>query len=144
MQFGGPNLRDKSNLPADLNEAEQVKGLDGIGIVKISCGDYHAAAVDSNGDLYTWGGGKTNQFSKGQCGHGNTEFQQNPKRVEALAHKRVAKVSCGAFHTLVLTEDQQLYTFGSGVYGECGHGEFGDVHTPKKIEIPKNKNKAYQ
>lgn len=61
-----------------------------------------------------------------------------------MAHKRIAKVSCGAFHTLALTEDQQLFTFGSGVYGECGHGEFGNVHTPKKIEIPRNQNKAYQ
>jgi alpha-tubulin suppressor-like RCC1 family protein len=49
----------------------------------------------------------------------------------------VEKVSCGAFHTLVLTVDKQLYTFGSGSHGECGQGEYGDLHTPKKIDIPK-------
>ena len=144
MQLGGPNLRDKSNLPPDLNEAEKVQGLDGLEMVQMSCGDHHAAAVDAHGDLYTWGGGKTNQFNKGQCGHGNTEFLERPKRVEGLSHKRVAKVSCGASHTLVLTEDQQLYTFGSGVYGECGHGDYGNVHTPKRIEIPKPKSKGRQ
>jgi len=44
-------------------------------------------------------------------------------RVEALAHKRVEKVSCGGFHTMVLTDDKQLYTFGSGYSGECGAGD---------------------
>jgi hypothetical protein len=37
-----------------------------------------------------------------------------------------------------------VYTFGSGIYGECGHGEYGNLCLPKRIEIPKNKNKGYQ
>ena len=58
-QFGGSNMFDKSNLPGDLNDAYKVKGLEGKNFVQISCGNYHCAAIDSNGDLYTWGGGKT-------------------------------------------------------------------------------------
>jgi alpha-tubulin suppressor-like RCC1 family protein len=43
-----------------LNELAEVKGdIQGKDIVQISCGDYHGAAVDSLGSLYTWGGGKT-------------------------------------------------------------------------------------
>ena len=142
--LGGPNMKDKANLPQDLNESIEVAGLQGKDIVQISCGDYHAAAVDVNGDLYTWGGGKSAQFNKGQCGQGNAEFCEHAKRVEALAEKRVEKVSCGAFHTLVVTEDKQLYAFGSGVYGECGHGDYGNLQVARKIEIPKSKNKASQ
>ena len=55
-------MRDKANLPGDLNELCEVPGLQGRDIVSISCGDYHAAAIDFNGDLYTWGGGKTAQY----------------------------------------------------------------------------------
>jgi alpha-tubulin suppressor-like RCC1 family protein len=84
-----------------------------LNIVGISCGDYHAAAIDGEGNLYTWGGGKNSQYNKGQCGHGNTDFCDKPKRVEALSHKRVQKVSCGPFHTLVITEDREAYAFGS-------------------------------
>lgn len=119
-------MKDKANLPTDLNEVSMVQGLEGRDIQSISCGDYHAAAVDVNGDLYTWGGGKSAQFNKGQCGHGNFEFCEYAKRVEGLAEKRVEKVSCGAFHTMVMTEDKQLYTFGSGVYGECGTGDLSN------------------
>lgn len=63
--------------------------------------------------------------------------------MEALADKRVKKVSCGAYHTILLTVDNYVYTFGSGIYGECGHGEYGNLSYPKRIEIPKIKNKGY-
>ena len=58
-------MRDKANLPGDLNELCEVPGLEGRDIVSISCGDYHDAAIDFNGDLFTWGGGKSAQFNKG-------------------------------------------------------------------------------
>ena len=35
-----------------------VVALQGISITHITCGSYHTAAVSSNGELYTWGGGK--------------------------------------------------------------------------------------
>lgn len=63
-------------------------------------------------------------------------------RVEALSHKRVLKVVCGAFHTLVLTEEKELYTFGSGNSGECGHGDNKDTLVPKLLSIPKEKKKS--
>jgi alpha-tubulin suppressor-like RCC1 family protein len=47
-----------------------------------------------------------------------------PEKVQALASKRIIKVACGGFHTLALTSENEVYAFGSGVYGECGYGEF--------------------
>jgi alpha-tubulin suppressor-like RCC1 family protein len=58
--LGGPNMKEKSQGQNDLNELAEVKGdIQGKDIVQISCGDYHGAAIDSLGNLYTWGGGKT-------------------------------------------------------------------------------------
>jgi len=37
-----------------------------------------------------------------------------------------------------MTEDKKLFTFGSGIYGECGTGDVANVPTPKQIDIPKN------
>lgn len=65
-----------------------MQGLKDRDIVHIDCGEHHIAALDSNGDLYTWGGGKASQ-NKGQTGHGHNQFVEEPKRVEALASKRV-------------------------------------------------------
>ena len=32
-----------------------VSKLEGVDIVSVACGDKHSAAVDSDGNLYTWG-----------------------------------------------------------------------------------------
>lgn len=49
LTLGGTNLKDKANVPQDPNTADIVTELQGKGIVKVSCGDYHAAAIDENG-----------------------------------------------------------------------------------------------
>ena len=38
-----------------------------------------------------------------------------------------------------MTEDKQLFTFGSGQYGECGTGDLANVSKPAKVTIPKQK-----
>jgi len=58
-------MMDKNSIPGDANEASGVPGLEGIECTQISAGDMHAAAVDVDGNLYTWGGGKTKQYNKG-------------------------------------------------------------------------------
>ena len=58
FQLGGTNMLDKSLVPQDMNEANGVPGLEEVRVVQIACGDYHGAAIDDEGDLYTWGGGK--------------------------------------------------------------------------------------
>ena len=103
--LGGQNT--KSASAADSNTASELGGnLTGRDIVAISCGDFHGAAIDSTGCLYTWGGGKSTQHNRGQCGHGSTAFCEQPKQVLAFMDKRVQRVVCGAMHTLVLTEDK--------------------------------------
>ena len=92
-------------------------------IVQIDCGDFHSVALDTEGKVFTWGGGGP-AYNKGQCGHGHNDDVEQPLEVESLTHKTVVKVSAGGFHTLVLSSDNELYSWGSGTYGECGTGEF--------------------
>ena len=35
-----------------------------------------------------------------------------------------------------MTSENELYSFGSGVYGECGYGEFSDTSKPKLVKFP--------
>ena len=37
---------------------------------------------------------------------------------------------------MVLTSENDLFGFGSGVYGECGYGEFLDTNKPKIVQLP--------
>lgn len=46
----------------------------------------------------------------------------------------VAAVACGWRHSVALTADGDLWTFGWSKYGQLGHGDFVDQLRPKKIE----------
>ena len=51
--------------------------------------------------------------------------------MKALQHKQVKKVSAGGYHTLALTEDNELYAWGSGIYGELGGGNQKSSNMPQ-------------
>ena len=75
--------------------------LSNLRVINISAGESHSAAVTQTKKLYTWGNG-----SYGRLGTGFDIDNLKPVLVEDLAHKDMLKVSCGTFHTLVLsTED---------------------------------------
>lgn len=79
--------------------------LTGQIITRATCGSYHTAAVSSNGDLYTWGGGMY-----GKLGHGNECGHSTPRRVETLVGLTIVDIACGSRHTAVVTNKGCLYT----------------------------------
>ena len=85
-------------------EPKLVQALAGLSTIQIDAGEHHLAAVDLNGDLYTWGC-QSAQQNRGQLGHGDFKGSEQPKRVTALESQRVTRVSCGGYHTLVLTQE---------------------------------------
>src|SRR4051812_5539552 len=58
------------------------------------------------GQVYSWG------LNKGQLGHSDLANRTTPELISALAGKRAVQVACGFLHSLVLTEDNVLYSFG--------------------------------
>ena len=42
-------------------------------------------------------------------------------------------MACGAEHTVCLTEEGGVFSFGSGQYGQLGHGSKSDEQLPRKI-----------
>lgn len=70
----------------------------------------HTAAVDSEGNLYTWGFGGSFWGGVGGLGHGDESEQPRPKLVQSLLSygAKVGSVSCGEKHTLILTDDGEV------------------------------------
>ena len=114
-------------------------------IKEISCGDYHSCALSENGILYSWGGGGES-YNKGQCGHGTTNDIQKPKKVDFFIKNnlKIKRVSCGGYHTIVITESNELYSFGKGIYGQCGYGQPDNTPTPKRVVFNENQNEKYE
>ena len=56
-----------------------------------------------------------------------------PRAVAALRHLRVVRVACAA-HTLALTAQGELYSWGHGKQGQLGHGGSTSEATPRRVE----------
>ena len=70
---------------------------------------------DIQGCLYTWGNGKHCEL-----GDGFQEIRLNPQQINLATHRGepVVMVSCGASHTVLLTEAGCVWTCGDGRYGK--------------------------
>ncbi|XP_071595328.1 RCC1 and BTB domain-containing protein 2 isoform X4 [Heliangelus exortis] len=82
-------------------------------VVNIACGQMCSMAVVENGEVYVWG-----YNGNGQLGLGSSGNQPTPCRIAALQGIRVQRVACGYAHTLVLTDEGQIYAWGANSYGQ--------------------------
>ena len=100
-------------------------------------GSGRAVAVENRGRLVwfvlprgrSWGYG-----SYGRLGHSDQQAQWQPKKVEAFAGRRVVTVSAGDLHSLAITADGSIWSWGGGRFGRLGHGDYQNRLLPKKIE----------
>ncbi len=87
----------------------------------IAAGYNHTLALTDTGDIYSWG---INDV--GQLGLGNKETPKiTPQKVEANGIK-FTDISAGYNHSLALTKDQKMYSWGRNFWGELGLGTSGE------------------
>jgi len=96
---------------------------------RVSCGYFHSAALLLNGDLQCWG---SSEF--GQTGHGTKEDIRTPRIVEGLVGKRLKGIACGSFHTVAVTDLQNVYSWGRGSKGRLGVFTSNDHFTPRLVD----------
>lgn len=86
----------------------------------VCAGENHFAVVTVEKELYTWADVQCGAKMVGQLGHGDQASYRQPKRVEKLQGKAIRQVACGADFTACVTDEDQLYMFGSDYYGCIG------------------------
>jgi RCC1 and BTB domain-containing protein len=79
--------------------------------------------------MYTFGGGE-----HGQLGHGDKVNKVKPTAIEALEGIYVSQITCGWSHSVALTSNGRVYTWGNGDHGKLGHGSGKKVSTPQMVE----------
>ncbi|KAJ7531965.1 hypothetical protein O6H91_14G067000 [Diphasiastrum complanatum] len=105
-----------------------VETLWGLGIVQITSGENHSAALSIDGQVFTWGRGKY-----GQLGHGSTDNESRPTAVKALSDQMIVQIACGGEHTMAISREGLLFTWGQGYWGQTGHGTQDDVLSPRQV-----------
>jgi alpha-tubulin suppressor-like RCC1 family protein len=132
-QYGalGHGYSGGKQLP-DVLRPQYIEALSGIRCVCVAAGELHSACVSVDGDVYTWGDGFC-----GQGGHGDKRPRVTPKQVSAggLDDECVSHVSCGARHTLAVTEDGEVYSWGLGHFGVLGRSFTPFDHEPDASQV---------
>ncbi|XP_071370510.1 alsin-like, partial [Centroberyx affinis] len=83
-----------------------------------------AAAADEAADglpslgteVWSWGRG-----AEGQLGHGDQLARLQPLCIKSLTGEEVIKVAAGSHHSLALTAQCQVFSWGSNMCGQLGH-----------------------
>ena len=117
LQLGNGSAVSYANVPVAV---DMTGVLAGKTVVALGTGNMHNQAVTSDGQLFTWGFGQN-----GQLGNGATTNSGVPVAVKmngALSGKTVIAASGGWEHTVALTSDGLVYTWGNGGSGSLGNG----------------------
>ena len=138
-------IRDRHQLVP-----KEVAALRGTPVAAVSAGYLHSLALTVGGDVFSWGRaegaleGDEECFEDGVLGHGDAAPQLGPKKVEALSGTFVAAVSAGYGHSLAVTVDGAMLSWGKAtgvniheevvVNGGLGHGDDVDQLVPRRIE----------
>ena len=96
-------------------------------IVSVSCGSENIIFLDNSGKLYSCGNNLT-----GQLGNGNTTQQNTPILINtgAIANKIIVSIACVGYNTMVLDNNNNVYTWGYNLYGQLGDGTVVDKYLP--------------
>ena len=123
----GQGYSGAKQLP-DYVKPTYISFFNGMRITCVSAGEIHSAAVNADGDLFTFGDGFL-----GMLGHADKRPQVSPKQVEkgGLEDECVLSVACGCRHTLVITEEGEVWSMGFGRYGVLGRSFTPYEHDPE-------------
>lgn len=112
-----------ANLKFFSSQNIHVKGL--------FCGNSHTLLLDSNGGCYSWGSNENNQL-----GLGDTIHKPKPTRILYFSQKlKVRTASVGWYHSVVVTEDGNCFSWGDNRYGQLGLGDYVSRNSPERTRI---------
>lgn len=117
------------NMERNCHTPRMVEALWGKRPKQIACGGFHTAVITEDGKVYTHGGGE-----HGQLGHGDKINKLKPTQVQALDSMFVSQITCGWSHSVALTSDGKVWTWGNGDHGKLGLGNGRKVSTPQMVE----------
>jgi len=116
-------FRRRSFLLPEVLEVEEGKR-----VVDVAAGYCFYLVITEDGSVYSFG------FNdKGQLGLGNRFSQESPTLISGLKGYKIVKAIAGQQHTVVLTDDGKVASWGGGVFG-LGHGDGEDLLLPRFIE----------
>ena len=98
-------------------------------IVQISAGGRFSAVISEKGDLFMFGVNKC-----GQCGVGSRIQRQIMIPAKINLKDKAVHIECGANHSLLISQNGSIYSWGIGSYGVLGNGSMHTFYAPTRIK----------
>ncbi|XP_052571608.1 inhibitor of Bruton tyrosine kinase isoform X3 [Peromyscus californicus insignis] len=105
----------------------------GVYVKQVVLCKFHSVFLSQKGQVYTCGHGRG-----GRLGHGDEQTCLVPRLVEGLAGHNCSQVAAAKDHTVVLTEDGCVYTFGLNIFHQLGI-----IPPPSSCNVPRQIQAKY-
>jgi len=99
----------------DNSQIRLVNLSQGLKLKKVACGWLHSLAIAEDGQLFAWGMSHYNQL-----GHQNLSNCLLPKEVEVFKGMNVTHAAAGVYHSIVLTDSNELFGVGRNTDNQAG------------------------
>ncbi|XP_054158929.1 uncharacterized protein LOC128957219 [Oppia nitens] len=131
-RVGVPGSIVKGRLNSQYENPRTIPELSGTGIIRFFNGYHYVLGLTRSRTVYAWGVNNFGQLGRGQR-HAYPELQK-PEKVEQLGN--IVQLACGAAHSMALTGDGQVYSWGHNVNGQLALNMDADwVLVPTKINF---------
>ncbi|XP_061350338.1 PH, RCC1 and FYVE domains-containing protein 1 [Gastrolobium bilobum] len=119
-------------IDMDISSPKIVESLNGIQIKQVACGEYHTCGLSDSGEVYTWG---NDVCCADFVDEGRIRSQWIPHKLSGpLDGISISSVTCGEWHTAIVSSCGRLFTYGDGTFGVLGHGDVRSSSKPKEVE----------
>ncbi|KAG0492551.1 hypothetical protein HPP92_005949 [Vanilla planifolia] len=106
----------------------RVKALP-VSVAAVSCGGFFTLALTADGQLWSWGAN-----SNYELGRGDDTSDWRPQPIPSLQDTRIIQIASGGYHSLALTDEGAVLSWGHGGHGQLGHGSTERQKVPTAIE----------
>ena len=121
----------------------------GLHAVRVSLGWSFVMAMDTDGNVYTWGYSNYGQLGNGTItGISSTTYAADPARVpdpkDTSKAFKAAQISAGGFHALAISQDGTLWAWGWNDYGQLGVTRQTNRSMPTQVGSPTDSSQPFQ
>ncbi|MHA6481862.1 RCC1 domain-containing protein [Paenibacillus sp. strain BS8-2] len=114
-QLGDGEFHAGLNVPTQIENLPPIKA--------IAAGSEHSILLSEAGDVYTFGGGYIGQLGQGKFYVESNDYGLSvPTKMMNLP--KIKSIAAGYDHSILLSEEGKVYTFGGGYSGQLGDGNF--------------------